>query len=155
MFWKWGHALISELTPENAGYTARYSLKKITGDQAPDHYVWDYKDQQVDVTPEFLLASKRPALGLNWIKKYYKEVFPVDNVIYKGKEVAVPSYYSRWLKTEHPKLFEVVQANRLIHYSDLEYETGKRIYQSAIARDAKSDLLIRSYENDPQNVQHP
>lgn len=158
MFWKWGHALISELTPENAGYTARYSLKKITGDESDEHYVRDYNGNQVDVTPEFLLASKQPAIGLSWLQKYYKEVFPADNVIYQNKECAVPQYYVRWLEKNHPDLYDQVKQNRELHYSELEYETGLRILQSAKARDGRTKLP-RQYEqepdHDPQNVYHP
>lgn len=152
--WKWGHALISELTPANAGYTARYSMKKITGDNAAEHYTREFNGLTVNVTPEFIVMSTRPPIGLSWLEKYYTDVFPHDHVIYNGKQCPVPVYYAKWLKIHHAKMFETVQANRKIHYQELEYETGKRIYQAAVARDLRTKNLIRGYENDPLPIRN-
>ncbi|AXL15433.1 replication initiator protein [Microviridae sp.] len=137
--WTWGHALISPLTLENAGYTARYQMKKIKGDWAEEHYVREYNGLETKVTPEFQLQSQ--GLGLEWIQKNYREVFPHDHVIYKGKECPVPRYYLKWLEANDPKMFEIVQAKRKAHYDELEYETGKAMYQTAVARDCKTKTL--------------
>jgi len=148
--WPHGHALISALTLENAGYTARYTMKKINGDMADEHYVKDYHGIEVKVHPEFALMSLKPPVGKRWIEKYYKEVFPADHVIYKGKECPVPRYYYNWLQLHDPKLFKVVQAKRIQHHKNAEYETGLRMFQSAQARDNRTKTLNeRNLEHAP------
>ena len=144
--WPYGHALISELTIENAGYTARYTMKKITGDLADEHYVREINGLQVNVTPEFALMSKNPAIGLRWIQKYWRDVFPADEVIWKGKQVPVPAYYMKWLQANEPDTFEIVQANRKSFYSEKETESGLRMLQAAQARDSRTKNLKRHYE---------
>ena len=151
-YWKWGFAHIGELTQESAGYAARYSMKKITGDVSEMHYKRDFNGYEISVQPEFALMSKHPAIGLQWLQKNWREVFPADEVIYKGKVCPVPGYYMRWLEANEPAVFEIVKANRIEHYRDQEYETGRRQHQRAQARDGSINRLQRSYENDSQNV---
>ncbi|AXL15428.1 replication initiator protein [Microviridae sp.] len=137
--WTWGHALIAPLTLESAGYTARYTMKKIKGDLADEHYKREYNGNVIDVHPEFQLQSR--GLGLEWIQKNFREVFPRDHVIYKGKECPVPRFYVKWLEANEPKMFEELQVQRKIYYDELEYETGKSMHQKAVARDSKTKTL--------------
>jgi len=139
--WPHGHAKISELTLENAGYTARYTMKKINGDMADEHYVKDYHGIDVKVLPEFALMSLKPPIGKRWLEKYWQDVFPADTVIYKGKECPVPRYYYNWLQIEHPDIFKVVQAKRIAFHKDQEYITGERMHQAGVARDQKTKTL--------------
>lgn len=146
-YWKWGHALISELTLENAGYTCRYTLKKITGDLAEEHYQREFNGVTVNVTPEFVLWSTKPAIGRRWIEKYWREVFPADEVIYKGRPCPVPRYYFKWLEGNQPEMAARVRGARMAAYAAQERETGLRQVQSAQARDGRTRNLKRSYES--------
>ena len=140
-YWEHGHALIAELTQENAAYTARYTMKKIGGEKAADHYVREYHGIPVNVHPEFALMSLKPPIGKRWIEKYYRDVFPGDFVAYKGKQYPVPRYYYQWLAIEHPELHERVREKRVQHFKDAEYISGKDMHQRAEARDARTKLL--------------
>lgn len=143
--WTAGYVTVSELTGEAAGYAARYTLKKITGDKAQAHYGERH--------PEFNLASN--GLAKRWIEKYWQEVFRNDHVIFQDKECPVPRYYTRWLEKNRPGEFEKLSEKRKEHYASLTYETGKRLHQSAIARDHKTRSLARTYEAPEGAAQRP
>lgn len=98
--WPFGQSSIGALTFETAQYVARYSMKKVTGDLARDHYrrVDLVTGELVDLVPEFIGMSNRPAIGLRWFEKFGKEVFPDDFVISGGRKVTVPRYYEKLLK---------------------------------------------------------
>lgn len=149
--WPHGHALIGELTMESAGYTARYVTKKITGDAETDHYQREFKGTTINITPEFQLSSRRPAIGLRWIEKHWEDVFRHDYVVYKGKECPVPSYYSEWLKRTHPDEFKKIQRTRQDHYRNVERQTGKRMFDAAAARDHRTRHLRRPMEEQSDN----
>lgn len=144
--WPHGWANIGELNANSAGYTARYSLKKISGDAEQMHYTREFNGTEINVTPEFQLSSKRPAIGLRWIEQYWPEVARNDFVILNGKEAPVPRYYADWIKKHQPEAYEKMHAKRLAHYKDMEYETGKSQYNKALARDYKTAKLVRAYE---------
>lgn len=146
--WTLGHSDVSDMSMEAAGYCARYTMKKIQGDLADEHYVREFHGVEIPVNPEFMVCSKNPALGLGWIQKYWDEVFPLDHVIYKGKECPVPRYYFRWLLANQPKVAEQVMLKRQQHYEEMEYETGLRLMQAAKARDLKTKRLARNFESD-------
>lgn len=136
--WTAGHVTVSDITEEAAGYAARYTLKKINGDRAEEHYGGRH--------PEFNLSSNK--LGLGWIEKYYRDIWPKnDFVVFKGKECPVPRYYFKWLEQHHPELADEVREKREDYYAELPYETGLRIHQAAKARDTRTKALKRDYES--------
>jgi len=154
--WPHGHAKISELSLENAGYTARYTMKKIMGDMAQEHYIKDYHGIDVNVTPEFAVMSLRPPIGKRWIEKYYEDVFPADNVIYKGKECPVPRYYYNWLQVHQPALFKKVRAKRIAFHKEHPILTGEQMHRQAYARDQKTKTLNqRNLQHDSQAILNP
>lgn len=132
-----GWATISVLSPEAAGYAARYTLKKIGGDLADDHYQGR--------EPEFNLASA--GLGKGWIEKHYKDVFRDGFVVYKAKECPIPTYYRKWCAANHPQLYADYLEKVKEHYETLPYETGKRLAFAAQARDNRTKSLVRDFES--------
>lgn len=108
----WGKGMVSigNLTYDSASYTARYVMKKITGDIAKSHY--DGK------LPEFARHPSLYGLGLKWLESHYRDVYPHDYVVVmKGSSEAFkmrpPRYYDEWLKKNRPDLFEEVKFKRL------------------------------------------
>jgi hypothetical protein len=144
--WSEGHALIGELTMESAGYTARYALKKITGSVETDHYTREFLGTTINVTPEFQLQSLKPAIGLGWIEKHWREVAQGNSVIYKGKECPIPRYYNNWIKDHHPDAYKTMQKTWEAHRKGLEYESGVRMHLAAQARDSRTRNLRRALE---------
>lgn len=133
--WGKGFCPYGAVTPESAAYVARYSLKKINGDMAESHY------QRIDpntgeiyhLKPEYIHMSRRPGIGMDWIKKYHEETYITDTVIINKHEVQPPKAYDRFMEIFNPDVLEGVKEQRqyLIrqYYNDLppEERTEKRL----------------------------
>lgn len=100
--WQKGYASIGDVSFESAAYVARYCMKKMTGNNAEEHYKrldWRYGDI-VDVRPEFLRMSTVPPIGHGWFQKFGKEIYPRDEVVLRGKRMKPPRAYDKLLKKE-------------------------------------------------------
>lgn len=89
----WGHGdcYIGSVSLQSAGYVARYTVKKVKGDRAAEHYQGK--------KPEFMVCSK--GIGLRFFEAYQEETFRDDFVVFKGKRMAVPDYYNRKFVQAH------------------------------------------------------
>lgn len=103
----WGNGFVSvgEVTRHSASYVARYSLKKITGDNASEAYGGR--------APPFSHASNRPGIGADWFFKYYRDVYPHDNIVIEGKTFRVPRYYRKLYERIDEEGFERVSAEHV------------------------------------------
>ncbi len=112
--WPFGYSSIGEVTFQSAAYVARYIMKKVTGDQADDHY--EYVCQNTgEITyrkPEFNKMSLKPGIGFNWYEKYQDDVYPHDYVVMDGKKMKPPRFYDKKFKEEYPVEFDMIQFNR-------------------------------------------
>lgn len=107
-YWKKGNILIAEMTPETICYTARYCTKKLGSD--------DYKK-------EFILMSRRPGIGSNYIEKHLAEIVE-DKKLYLG-EFGIKGfsrYINNFIKNRYPDTFEKLSndkkklaSDKLIH----------------------------------------
>lgn len=104
--WTLGLSEYGSVTPASAGYVARYTTKKLfeRGMQGS----------------EFLLASRKPALGIDWLKNHYKEVYSSDCVRIGGKSYRPPITYDRWLEKNHLELYKEVTRKRAAKVSTPE-----------------------------------
>lgn len=101
--WQYGIHRFSALTFESAAYVARYLLKKVTGDDAPNHYG--------DRVPEFQRSSN--GLGKGHFEKWQTDIYPGDIVALPGRGAFIPPpYYDRLLEKVDPALFEKVKKAR-------------------------------------------
>lgn len=93
--WPEGLSELGSVTIQSAEYVARYCMKKVGGSRADDHYtrVSPIDGQVYRVEPEFMLCSRRPALGLTWLRKFRGDVFPSNFVVVDGSKKPVPRYY--------------------------------------------------------------
>jgi len=90
--WPYGLHSIGTVTEQSAAYVARYSLKKINGEQSEEHYQGK--------RPEFLLSSKKPAIGKQWFEKYKDDCLK-GYLTNNGKKVPVPKYYEKlWSESD-------------------------------------------------------
>lgn len=106
--WPYGHCIIGDLNYKTAAYTARYVMKKITGDRAEAHYrrTHPVTGKQVVVQPEFCVQSRRPGIGAAWFEKWKSDAFPSDFLIVDGRKHSVPSYYFKKLAEEEQSKFK-------------------------------------------------
>lgn len=63
--WNKGHVIVSEASWETAAYTARYIIKKQTG-QASQFY------EDNNIVPEFCVMSRKPGIGFSWYDNHKK-----------------------------------------------------------------------------------
>lgn len=103
--WPLGFSTTAEVNYQTARYCAQYSLKKISGDKAAEHYTWAHPlhGYLIRVQPEFALMSRRPGIGHTWYEKYKADCYPSDFLIVDGKKHPVPKYYDLKLKKENEK----------------------------------------------------
>lgn len=150
--WPWGFTTVAPLNYRTASYTAGYSLKKITGERAFDHYLrCDEHGQVYWLQPEFIRMStgrKFPAgLGASFYEKYTSDIFPSDTSPIPGHGTSqyVPRYYQNILANQNPEVLEQIKILRqkfiTEHADDF---TPQRLRDKYICARAKENQLTRN-----------
>jgi len=80
-----GFSTVGDVSFESAAYVARYCMKKVTGEKAELYYK--------DKIPEYVCMSRRPGIGLEWLKKFHKDIYPSDEVVIRGNVKCKPARY--------------------------------------------------------------
>lgn len=149
--WNKGFVTVGDVTWQSAAYCARYIMKKVLGEKAEDHY------QKVDewgeihkVEPEYTTQSKRPGLGSTWFKKYWKDVYPSDQVIVNGKAFKPPRYYDKLLEKQNPEMWKKVEATRKakIRHAirDGKIDDSWRLAERELCKASQIERLIRELD---------
>ncbi|AXL15596.1 replication initiator protein [Microviridae sp.] len=112
--WPYGYHEIGSITYASTQYVASYTTKKLGGEKKErEYYRWDPNTRNSwSVRPEFGLMSRRPGLGIDWLKKFWKDVYPSDEVIIEGRKYRPPSYYDAWMEQNHPEVMIPVKKKR-------------------------------------------
>ena len=124
--------------------------KKITGDQAEDHYAVINKKtgEIVDRKPEYVTMSRRPGIGKEWLQKYEKDVFPFDEVVIRGIRMKPPKFYSSQYELSDPLAHAKVKGRRQAKAEGRSEEnTFERLAVREEVQYAKFDQLKRGYED--------
>lgn len=144
--WPYGFVDVGEVTPESAGYCARYIMKKITGEPAFDHYTSvDIYGEVTFLQPEFSTMSN--GLGAGWYEKYKTDVYPSGTVPVPGGGVSykVPRYYDEKLRQEDEEEYERVKAERRAFMAENLHEYSReRLEQKFRVKRAQIKTLTRS-----------
>jgi len=95
VLWPRGLHEYGKITFESAGYTARYSTKKLVHGKDDEH---NYKP--------ISRRSCKNAIGKKWLEKYWQQVFDHGyiTILKDGKAVqtGIPRYYEKWLQKNKP-----------------------------------------------------
>lgn len=102
--WDKGFSVVAGMSFDSAGYVARYSMKKITGEKAKDYYG--------SMAPEYATMSRNPGIGKKWFAKYRGDVYPNDRVVIDGSYSRPPRYYDTLLSREDPSLAAYIKIER-------------------------------------------
>lgn len=152
--WPYGFSTIGNVTPETAAYTARYVLKKITGDeeQADEHYRRYIPEtgETWPVLPEFCLMSLKPGIGSSWFAKYGQtDIYDSgDYVTINGKRYQTPKYYDKLLEDLDERELLRVKTKRRISAGERSADsTPERLAVREEVQKLRSQKLIRGYEN--------
>lgn len=144
--WPYGHCEIGTLTPQSAGYIAKYITKKVTGERAAEHYrrVHPLTGEICQLTPEFLVMSK--GIGATWFDRYAMDAFPSDFVIVDGQKRPVPRYYTKKLAEREAARIKSKRKEKAAKHADnnvdsrlLVREESLSLKTSRFARDLGED----------------
>lgn len=102
--WTLGYATTQDAHPAAIRYVAGYVVKKIHGTKNKPREAVDTQTGEIIIRePEFARMSRKPGIGLQWIQRYYKDVYPKGYVTDgTGKKVPAPEYYNKWYEKNHP-----------------------------------------------------
>lgn len=112
--WPFGFCTIAELTFETAAYTARYVMKKVTGDLAQDHYrrVDPDTGEVAQLVPEFNKMSLRPGIGSVFMERFLSDMYPHDYVVVNGSKCKPPRFYDKKFEKLDPLAFDEMKSKR-------------------------------------------
>jgi len=101
--WQNGNVEFTGFSAATAAYVSGYVQKKVESQNDPDYYLrYDPETGELhQLVPEFSRMSRRPAVGRRWIEKYWREVYPRDEVVVNGFPQKPPRYYDRWAEQRH------------------------------------------------------
>lgn len=122
--WTHGHTEFSAVTWASASYVTGYVRKKLEW-QDPDNYLRYDPDtgELFELEREFARMSRRPAIGLSWLARYWRDVYPRDHVTINGTQCKPPRYYDRALvDPKHDHLFD----NDLREREEILYEVKQQ-----------------------------
>lgn len=111
--WGRGFAMLAPLNFATASYVAGYVMKKAKTSQ----HEREFGFIKPDLTPfvkkqEFVTMSRKPGLGTDYFKKFWREIYPRDTVRIEGKEYRPPKFYDDLLLLHDPVLYDQVIAKR-------------------------------------------
>ena len=120
--WPEGFHSVGQLTEASAAYTAAYTLKKLEKDE-PGRYDRSFDGLEWTVAPEFHLHSRRPGLGIEYLERFYRDIYgtrkhPRSGVSWRNSTVSPPLAYDRWLKEHDLAHYHRVKAWRLENTAD-------------------------------------
>lgn len=114
VLWPHGFVAVGNVTFESAAYTARYVMKKITGQAADTHYrhVDEDTGEVVQRVPEFCHMSLKPGIGAGWLGKYLSDVYPNGTMVVRGHETSPARYYDKIYRRIDRDGYEAMKARR-------------------------------------------
>lgn len=114
--WPYGQHMIGDLTWETAAYTARYIMKKVTGDQAEYYYrELDFDTGEwIDTQPEFNDMSRNKGIGHDWYQRYTKDAYKQKEsyVRVRNAKTKPPRYYDKLHQRQFPEHYETIKRER-------------------------------------------
>lgn len=104
----YGRVLVSPASWQTFAYVARYTTKKLYGEEA-SYY------EQFNITPPFLVMSLKPGIGARWFQDH-PDVYDFEYINVKtptgGKKFRPPHYFDVLYDREDPEGFEQFKRSR-------------------------------------------
>lgn len=106
LLWKMGLCVIGNVTFASSQYVAKYINKSAA--------LPNILEKNNDFIRPYNTSSRRPGLGIPWLIKNWKDVYPRDFVIVEGHHLRPPRAYDKWLELNQPEVFRIVKRKRLL-----------------------------------------
>jgi len=129
--WRRGICEGGNVTMASASYVAGYIRKKV---KIKDYARANPLTGELKAK-EFARMSLRPAIGLRWIERHWRDVYPRDFVVIDGHEAKPPRYYDKWMDKNQPAMMDLVRNKRYddaIELTNYQLQAGEKITQSRI-----------------------
>lgn len=136
--WGFGHSTIGTMSMASAMYCASYLTKYVTTQEREEIYCGRL--------PEFGHASKKPAIGLNWFKKFHNDLTAHDKVVINNQSYRIPRYYLKKLEELHPEKYSCLKIRReqLLDNSQPDWQDLSNKYIIGLDRLKHTDTLKSS-----------
>jgi hypothetical protein len=111
--WGFGVVWIGACTVQSCHYTTGYMTKKLgvsTDDAAYTRHEINASTGEIkswQVEREFLLMSRRPAIGREWFQRFKGDVYPSGFVVIDGRKVPAPSYFNRLMAEDEQRAMKL------------------------------------------------
>lgn len=134
--WPHGFSSVGAVTFESAGYVARYTLKKIGREASAEK----------GRTAEYLTMSRRPGIGRAWIERFFKDVYPSDELVVNGRVTKPPRYYDDQVMRLAPSSLKWVKLQRTMAAECDPDGSGRRLIEREVVKEGATRALVRDLE---------
>ena len=150
--WQKGYCSVQDLELGSARYIAKYTLKRVTGQRAENHYSRHNSEtgEVWKVSPEYATMSTGRAdnkgIGYGWFKKYGDQLYKDPVITFPGgKKFPVPRYYLKLMEAADPERFKRVSARLERLGQDHAEETYQRLQEIEAAKERVSAWRKQAY----------
>jgi len=152
--WGYGFCTIGDVSFETAAYTARYIVKKVTGDAAEKHYqITDPLTGEIfQRQPEYITMSLKPAIGHEWWLKYSDDTFPDDSVIMRDQAIPAPKRYLKLLQMESIPWKTLFSCTEQVQKDFFIRVAASRLMHNKIRGRRVRNATSQAWNNTPQRL---
>lgn len=116
--WGKGHVMVGDVSSQSIGYVARYTTKKLYGEDA-EYY------QACNLLPPFLACSLKPAIGYQALMDNMEQYADAGRIVIStdagGKTYPLPRYFYKLLAECRPDLYDMVIERAIERISDARH----------------------------------
>lgn len=116
--WPHGFSSVGDVTFESAAYVSRYVTKKINGKLKDKHYldigiIDEETGELFAKKQEYTTMSRRPGIGADFLKDKAKQIYPLDVVRCRDKDMRPPKYYDYLYEQDNIANLEIIKQRRV------------------------------------------
>lgn len=135
----WGHGriMVGTFNKGAAQYVAQYTIKQQQTERADEDGVCLHRP--------FLRASRRPAIGLQWLAQYANDLSE-GFALADGDKYKLPRYYRTRLKADNPDLSEKIERDLKAHIATRHQPTERELQASEEIKTAYRKLTSHTQD---------
>jgi len=140
--WGKGFTQLGQVTYQSAAYVARYVMKKMTGEKSQQHYsrLVESTGELIQLVPEYNAMSQ--GIGLEWFKKYKKDLYPEDYDLMEGRKIKIAKYFDS--KLDELELIEIKKQRTIKAKKRAHDNTWQRLAARKQVKQAQLKQLQRN-----------
>lgn len=132
--WTYGKCIIGELNAKSAAYIARYTAKKLYGDDAAAYGA---------KTPPYIVMSRRPGIGAQFVQEHYKSLYNRDFYVLDGVKLPIPRFFDNYAGLIDPQCVIMSKSRRQQAAIARDKPTLDRLETMELVKTLKTKSLLR------------